>query len=66
MTRSKPVTLRTRGLDHTEPQAIVGLGPARGLWTNLGRLPLGVFSIGKYAFQKKRLSDWGTLQVRRT
>jgi hypothetical protein len=27
--------------------------PARGLWTSLGRLPLGVFSIGKYAFQKK-------------
>ncbi len=28
-------------------------GPARGPWTNLGRLPLRVFSIGKYAFQKK-------------
>ncbi len=27
--------------------------PARGLWTSLGRLPLRVFSIGKYAFQKK-------------
>jgi hypothetical protein len=24
-----------------------------GLWTSLGRLPLRVFSIGKYAFQKK-------------
>ncbi len=39
-------------------------GPARGLWTNLGRLPLRVFSIGKYAFQKKPCSrsvmdpDW--------
>ncbi len=30
-----------------------GVEPARGLWTNLGRLPLRVFSIGKYAFQKK-------------
>ena len=31
------------------------LGPARGLWASLpvGRLPLRVFSIGKYAFQKK-------------
>jgi hypothetical protein len=29
------------------------VGPARGPWTNLGRLPLRVFSIGKYAFQKK-------------
>jgi hypothetical protein len=28
-------------------------GPARGPWTNLGHLPLRVFSIGKYAFQKK-------------
>ncbi len=26
--------------------------PARGPWTNLGRLPLRVFSIGKYAFQR--------------
>ena len=32
------------------------IGPARGPWTNLGRLPLGVFSVGKYAFQKK--FDW--------
>ncbi len=36
--------------------APLGAGPARGLWTNLGRLPLrvtaSVFSIGKYAFQK--------------
>jgi hypothetical protein len=31
----------------------ISIGPARGLWTNLGRLPLRVFSIGKYAFQKK-------------
>jgi hypothetical protein len=30
-----------------------GVGPARGQWTNLGRLPLRVLSIGKYAFQKK-------------
>jgi hypothetical protein len=29
--------------------------PARGLWTNLGRLPLRVFSIGKYAFQKNKI-----------
>ncbi len=28
-------------------------GPAGGPWTNLGRLPLKVLSIGKYAFQKK-------------
>jgi hypothetical protein len=30
--------------------------PARGLWTSLcpSRLPLRVFSIGKYAFQKKK------------
>ena len=28
-------------------------GPARGPWTNLGRLPLRVLSIGKYALQKK-------------
>jgi hypothetical protein len=32
------------------------LGPARGPWANLGRLPLRVFSIGKYAFQKKGAS----------
>ncbi len=32
-------------------------GPARGPWTNLGRLPLRVFSIGKYAFQKKRRQE---------
>ncbi len=31
----------------------LGAGPARGPWTNVGRLPLRVFSIGKYAFQKK-------------
>jgi hypothetical protein len=30
-----------------------GVGPARGPWTNLGRLPFKVLSIGKYAFQKK-------------
>ena len=36
--------------------APLGVGPARGPWTNLGRLPLRVFSIGKYAFQKK--SPW--------
>jgi hypothetical protein len=35
---------------------LVGVGPARGPWTNLGRLPLRVFSIGKYAFQKKVLA----------
>jgi hypothetical protein len=38
----------------TRESGILGrLGP--GLWTNLGRLPLRVFSIGKYAsaFQKK-------------
>jgi hypothetical protein len=34
----------------------LGVRPARGPWTNLGRLPLRVFSIGKYAFQKKRAS----------
>ena len=28
-------------------------GPARGPWTNLGRLPLRVFSIGKYMLSKK-------------
>ena len=33
--------------------APLGVEPARGPWTNLGRLPLRVFSIGKYAFQKK-------------
>jgi hypothetical protein len=37
------------------------VGPARGLcqtlWTNLGRLPLRVFSIGKYALQKKDARD---------
>ncbi len=33
--------------------ASLGVGPARGPWTNLGRLPLRVFSIGKYASQKK-------------
>ncbi len=38
-------------LNETRP---LGAGPARGPWTNLGRLPLRVFSIGKYAFQKKR------------
>jgi hypothetical protein len=32
-------------------------GPARGPWTNLGRLPLRVFSIGKYAFQKTSTSE---------
>jgi hypothetical protein len=34
-------------------------GPARGPWTNLGRLPLRVFSIrvGKYAFQKRSRSQ---------
>ena len=31
----------------------IGVEPARGLWTSLGRLPLRVFSIGNYAFQKK-------------
>ena len=41
----------------------LGHGPARGPWTNLGRLPLRVFSIGKYAFQKKKLS-WQCLEVR--
>ena len=32
----------------------LGAGPARGPWTNLGRLPLlaRVFSIGKYAFRR--------------
>ena len=42
-------------------------GPARGPWTNLGRLPLRVFSIGKYAFQKKRtmLSTYCTLHILR-
>ncbi len=34
------------------PVAPHGIGPARGPWTNLGRLPLRVFSIGKCAFQK--------------
>ncbi len=38
----------------------VCFGPARGLWTNLGRLPLRVFSIGKYAFQKKAMSVYAT------
>ncbi len=33
--------------------APLGAEPARGLWTSLGRLPLRVSSIGKYAFQKK-------------
>ena len=33
--------------------APLGVGPARGPWTNLGRLPLRVFSIGKYASPKK-------------
>jgi hypothetical protein len=33
----------------------IDVGPARGLWTSLGRLPLRVFSIGKYAFQKKTI-----------
>ncbi len=31
---------------------LLGAGPARGPWTNLGRLPLRVFSIGNYAFLK--------------
>jgi hypothetical protein len=31
-----------------------GAGPARGPWTNLGRLPVRVFSVGKYAFPKKQ------------
>ncbi len=42
-------------------------GPARGPWTNLGRLPLRVFSIGKYAFHREaaaadrdsQLAGWG-------
>ena len=34
-------------------------GPARGPWTILGRLPLRVFSVGKYAFQKKASSASG-------
>jgi hypothetical protein len=34
------------------PRTPAQRGLARGLWTNLGRLPLRVFSIGKYAFQK--------------
>ncbi len=34
---------------------LTGSEPARGLWTSLGRLPLRVFSVGKYAFQKKDL-----------
>ncbi len=38
-----------------------GHGPARGPWTNLGRLPLRVFSIGKYAFQKKEA--WATVRA---
>ena len=37
----------------------LGVGPARGLWTKLGRLPLRVFSIGKYAFQKKQAMGVG-------
>jgi hypothetical protein len=39
----------------SELRKFYGVGPARGPWTNLGRLPLRVFSIGhgKYAFQKK-------------
>ena len=41
--------------------APLGVEPARGPWTNLGRLPLRVFSIGKYAFQKKkRVGVWDT------
>ncbi len=39
------------------PGRLWARGPARGQWTNLGRLPLGVFSIGKYAFLKKTLSS---------
>ncbi len=35
-----------------DSRARMGVGPARGKWINLGRLPLRVFSIGKNAFQK--------------
>ncbi len=47
--------LETREPEQQAP-LVVGPGPARGPWTNLGRLPLRVFSIGKYAFQKKGAS----------
>jgi hypothetical protein len=61
---SRGVAARAVTVDRRAPVAISqlrtqlklsadSLGPARGLWTNLGRLPLRVFSIGKYAFQKK-------------
>jgi hypothetical protein len=46
--------LRARQL---EDPTLSPSGPARGPWTNLGRLPLRVFSIGKHAFQKKAESQ---------